>query len=102
LQALTLLRVRWKNRSSTSPTSGASNAVNSSAVQAVASRFEPFDFALESRMVRETPPKADPFFPDIETHLLGAHSEDIGGIDERWNEPGNDDRMYAFFDRYFY
>ncbi len=56
------------------------NASYSSAVQAVASRFGPFDFALESRMGRETPPKADPFFPDIETHLLGAHSEDISSL----------------------
>jgi acetyl esterase/lipase len=136
------------------------NASYTSAVQVVASRFGPYDFALESRMARENPPKADPYFPDIETHLLGAHSEDInglayftnplnfispdfppvyiehgtediivpvvhahqleekvrtvcganrarlvimegynhGGIDERWIEPGNDDRMYAFFD----
>jgi acetyl esterase/lipase len=137
------------------------NAAYSSAVQVVASRFGPYDFSLESALARENPPKADPFFPDIETHLLGAHSGDIsglvyftnplnfisrdfppvfiehgtddvivpvihayqleekvrtvcgtehlevviregynhGGIDERWIEPGNDDRMYEFFDK---
>lgn len=56
------------------------NAAYSSAVQAVGSRFGPYDFALESKMGRETPPKADPFFPDIEMQLLGAHSEDISGL----------------------
>lgn len=138
------------------------NAAYSSAVQAAASRFGPYDFVLESRMARENPPKADPYFPDIEMHLLGAHSEDIGGlsyftnpinfitsdfppifiehgtediivpvihayqleekvrticgadrvemiimngynhggIDERWIEPGNSDKMYAFFDKH--
>ncbi|SHI06434.1 Acetyl esterase/lipase [Sporobacter termitidis DSM 10068] len=56
------------------------NGTYSSAVQAIASRFGPYDFILESRMAREEPPKADPYFPDIEMHLLGAHSEDIGGL----------------------
>jgi acetyl esterase/lipase len=56
------------------------NAAYSSAVIAVASRFGPFDFALEGAMARETPPKADPFFPDIEMHLLGAHSDTITGL----------------------
>ncbi len=55
-------------------------AAYSSAVQAVASRFGPVDFALESEMARRDPPAADPYFPEIETHLLGAHSEDIGGL----------------------
>lgn len=56
------------------------SAAHSSAVQAVASRFGPYDFALESRMSRENPPKADPYFPDIEMQLLGAHTEDISGL----------------------
>jgi acetyl esterase/lipase len=56
------------------------NALYGSAVQAVASRFGPFDFSVESALARENPPKADPFFPDIEKQLLGAHSEDIGGL----------------------
>ena len=56
------------------------NADYSSAVQAVASRFVPCDFALESEMARRDPPEADPYFPEIEMHLLGAHSEDIGGL----------------------
>ena len=56
------------------------NAAYGSAVQAVASRFGPVDFSVESRMARENPPKADPYFPDIETHLLGAHSGDIAGL----------------------
>lgn len=59
---------------------GQGNASYSCAVQAVASRFGPYDFSLESRMAREDPPKADPYFPEIETHLLGAHSQDIGGL----------------------
>ncbi len=56
------------------------NASYSSAVQAVASRFGPYDFALESKMAHEDPPQADPFFPDIEMQLLGAHSQDIVGL----------------------
>ena len=56
------------------------HAAYSSAVRAVASRFGPFDFDVESRMARENPPKADPYFPDIEHHLLGVHSEDIPGL----------------------
>ncbi len=56
------------------------HAAYSGAVQAVASRFGPYDFALESEMARRDPPAADPYFPDVEMHLLGAHSEDIGGL----------------------
>lgn len=56
------------------------SASYASAVQAIASRFGPYDFTLESQMARETPPKADPYFPDIEMQLLGAHSEDIAGL----------------------
>lgn len=56
------------------------NAAYSSTVQVVASRFGPYDFAVESKMAREDPPIADPFFPDIEMQLLGAHSEDISGL----------------------
>lgn len=56
------------------------NASYSGAVRAVASRFGPFDFEVESRMARENPPKADPYFPDIELHLFGVHSEDIPGL----------------------
>lgn len=56
------------------------NAAYSCAVQAAASRFGPYDFVLESKMGREVPPKADPFFPDIEIQLFGAHSEDISGL----------------------
>ena len=64
------------------------NAGYASAVQAVASRFGVFDFTVESKLARENPPKADPYFPDIETHLLGAHSEDIGGL-VRFTNPLN-------------
>lgn len=56
------------------------NMSYSSAVQAVASRFGPYDFALESTLARQNPPKADPYFPDIEKYLLGAYSQDIGGL----------------------
>lgn len=56
------------------------NASCSSAVEVVASRFGVYDFTFESKMAREDPPKADPFFPDIEMQLLGAHSEDISGL----------------------
>ena len=56
------------------------NGGYSSAVQAVASRFGPFDFTVESEMARRDPPEADPYFPDIEMKLFGAHSEDITGL----------------------
>jgi acetyl esterase/lipase len=56
------------------------NASYSCAVQAVASRFGPFDFRVESEMARRDPPEADPYFPEIETHLLGARSEAVAGL----------------------
>ncbi len=56
------------------------NAAYSSMVQAVASRFGPYDFTLESELARRDPPTADPYFPDIEMKLLGAHSEEITGL----------------------
>jgi acetyl esterase/lipase len=56
------------------------NASYSCAVQAVASRFGPFDFLVESEMARRDPPEADPYFPEIETHLLGARSEAVAGL----------------------
>lgn len=56
------------------------NESYSGAVQAVASRFGVYDFAVESKMSKEDPPTADPFFCDIEKLLLGAYSEDISGL----------------------
>jgi acetyl esterase/lipase len=56
------------------------NEAYSSAVQAVASRFGVYDFTLESKLAKEDPPTADPYFPDIEMILLGAHSEDMPGL----------------------
>ena len=56
------------------------NGCYSSTVQAVASRYGPCDFALESEMARRDPPEADPYFPDIEMKLFGARSDEIAGL----------------------
>lgn len=52
----------------------------SSAVQAVASRFGVYDFAIQREMGSKNPPEADPNFESIETDLFGAPSKDIGGL----------------------
>jgi acetyl esterase/lipase len=56
------------------------NAVYSSAVQAVHSRFGLCDFLVQSAAAHENPPKADPNADQIDIQLFGAPARDIPGL----------------------